>query len=219
MWLNFAARYWKPSKAVSKQSRPLPLDGGSRGPPKQKSQTAVLVLCSSEKHSSPRCKVVKTVVCVLVILGVLFLLLLLAGDVERNPGPTSESRAVLLVCVIHPPPPPPPPPSVVTVDKVDQLAALLCEEAAEWYLFLGQLGVSVSTRDQLSEKNAGRPRAAQKCLLEGLHHWVVSDDSPTYEKIIAVFNGNFLPNRPLARKVEEFKQNIAANNPQSASKL
>ena len=87
MWLKLAARYWKPSKAVSKQSRPPPLDGGSRGPPKQKSRTAVLVLCSSEKHSSPRCKVVKTVVCVLVILGVLFLLLLLAGDVERNPGP------------------------------------------------------------------------------------------------------------------------------------
>ena len=54
----------------------------------------MLVLCSSEKHSSPRCKVVKTVVCVLVILVVLFLLLLLAGDVERNPGPTSESITV-----------------------------------------------------------------------------------------------------------------------------
>ena len=105
VWLKLAARYWKPSKAVSKQSSPPPLDGGSRGPPKQKSRTAVLVLCSSEKRSSPRCKVVKTVVCVLVILGVLFLLLLLAGDVERNPGPTSESRAVWLVCVIHSSPP------------------------------------------------------------------------------------------------------------------
>ena len=162
----------------------------------------MLVLCSSEKRSSPRCNVVKTVVCVLVILGVLFLLLLLAGDVERNPGPTSESRAVWLVCVIHSSP------SVVTVDKVDQLAALLCEEAAEWFIFLGQLGVSVSTRDQLREENAGRPRAAQKCLIEGLHHWVVSDESPTYEKIIAVFNGNFLTNRPLARKVEEFAQSV-----------
>ena len=204
MWLKLAARYWKPSKAVSKQSRPPPLDGGSRGPPKQKLRTDVLVLCSSEKHSSPRCKVVKTVVCVLVILGVLFLLLLLAGDVERNPGPTSESRAVWLVCVIHSSPPP----SVVTVDKVDQLAALLCEEAAEWNPFLGQLGVSRGKRDELREEMAGRPRAAQKCLIEGLHHWVVSDESPTYEKIIAVFNGNFLTNRPLARKVVEFAQSV-----------
>ena len=102
---------------------------------------------------------------------------------------------------------------------MDQLAALLCEEAAEWDLFLGQLGVSIATRDQLREEIAGKPRAAQKCLIEGFHHWVVSDWSPTYEKIIAVFNGNFLTNRPLARKVEEFKQNIATNNPQSASKL
>ena len=60
----------------------------------------MLVLCSSEKHSSPRCKVVKTVVCVLVILGVLFLLLLLAGDVERNPGPTSESELTVCICML-----------------------------------------------------------------------------------------------------------------------
>ena len=91
---------------------------------------------------------------------------------------------------------------------MDQLAALLCEEAAEWDLFLGQLGVSIATRDQLREEMAGRPRAAQKCLTRGLHQWVVSDESPTYEMIIAVFNGNFLTNRPLARKVEEFAQSV-----------
>ena len=96
----------------------------------------------------------------------------------------------------------------MTVDIVDQLAALLCEEAAEWNPFLGQLGVSRGKRDELREEMAGRPRAAQKCLIEGLHHWVVSDKSPTYEKIIAVFNGNFLTNRPLARKVEEFAQSV-----------
>ena len=96
----------------------------------------------------------------------------------------------------------------MTVDKVDLLAALLCEEAAEWNPFLGQLGVSRGKRDELREEMAGRPRAAQKCLIEGLHHWVVSDECPTYEKIIAVFNGNFLTNRPLARKVEEFAQSV-----------
>ena len=204
MWLKLAARYWKPSKAVSKQSRPPPLDGGSRGPPKQKSRTAVLVLCSIEKHSSPRCKVVKTVVCVLVILGVLFLLLLLAGDVERNPGPTSESRAVWLVCVISFLPPS----SVVTVERVAELAALLDEMAAYWNLFLGQLGVSQGKMDQIQLQSIGQPNVAQYCLTRGLHHWVVSDESPTYEKIIAVFNGNFLTNRPLARKVEEFAQSV-----------
>ena len=145
-------------------------------------------------------------VCVVMIA----LLLLLAGDVERNPGPTGETSTVWLMCVhtfiphslTH---------AVVAVDKVDELAALLCEEAAEWYLFLGQLGVSKGKRDEIREEMAGRPRAAQKCLTEGLHHWVVSDDNPTYEKIIAVFNGNFLTNRPLARKVEEFAQSVEAN--------
>ena len=110
VWLKLAARYKKPSNAVSKQSRPLPLDGGSRGPPncKQKSRTAVLVLCSSEKHSYPRCKVIKTVVRVLVILWVLYLLLLLAGDVERNPGPTSKNNTVIKFseCYHFSPPPP-----------------------------------------------------------------------------------------------------------------
>ena len=175
----------------------------------------MLVLCSSEKHSSPRCKVVKTVVCVLVIMGVLFLLLLLAGDVERNPGPISESRAVWLVCVIHSSPPS----SVVTVNRVAELAALLDEMAVYWNLFLGQLGVPQGKLDQIQLQSVGQPNMAQYCLTRGLHHWVVSDECPTYEKIIAVFNGNFLTNRPLARKVEEFKQNIAAYNPQSASKL
>ena len=204
MWLKLAARYWKPSKAVSKQYRPPPLDGGSRGPPKQKSRTAVLVLCSSEKRSSPRCKVVKTVVCVLVILGVLFLLLLLAGDVERNPGPTSESRAVWLVCVIHSSPLP----SVVTVERVAELAALLDEMAAYWNLLLGQLGVPQGKLDQIQLQSIGQPNVAQYCLTRGLHHWMVSDASPTCEKIFAVFNGNFLTNRPLARKVEEFAQSV-----------
>ena len=204
MWLKLAARYWKPSKAVSKQSRPPPLDGGSRGPPKQKTRTAVLVLCCSEKHSSPCCKVVKTVVCVLVILGVLFLLLLLAGDVERNPGPTSESELTVCIWVhyfLFSPP-------VVTVERVAELAALLDEMAAYWNLFLGQLGVSHRKLDQIQLQSIGQPNMAQYCLTRGLHLWVVSDESPTYEKIIAVFNGNFLTNRPLARKVEEFARSV-----------
>ena len=105
-------------------------------------------------------------------------------------------------------PPPPPPPSVVTVERVSELAALLDEMAAYWNLFLGQLGVSHGKLDQIQLQSIGQPNVAQYCLTRGLHHWVVSDESPTYEKIIAVFNGNFLTNRPLARKVEEFAQSV-----------
>ena len=91
---------------------------------------------------------------------------------------------------------------------MDQLAALVVEVVADWYTFLGQLGVTRGTRDQIQLQSIGQPNTAQYCLTRGLHHWVVSDDSPTYEKIIAVFNGNFLTNRPLARKVEEFAQSV-----------
>ena len=90
------------------------------------------------------------------------------------------------------------------MDKVDHLAAVLEEIAADWYLFLGQLGVSDGTRSQILQQSIGQPNMAQYCLTRGLHHWVVSDESPTYEKITAVFNGDFLAKRPLARKVEEF---------------
>ena len=99
-------------------------------------------------------------------------------------------------------------PAVVTEDKVDQLAALLDEETANWYTFLGQLGVTRGKRDQIQLQSIGQPNRAQYCLTRGVHHWVVSDKNPTYEKIIAVFNGNFLTNRPLARKVEEFAQSV-----------
>ena len=103
---------------------------------------------------------------------------------------------------------PPLPPSVVTVERVAEVAALLDEMAAFWNLFLGQLGVPQGKLDQIQLQSVGQPNVAQYCLTRGLHHWVVSDESPTYEKIIAVFNGNFLPNRPLARKVEEFAQSV-----------
>ena len=96
----------------------------------------------------------------------------------------------------------------MTVERVAELAALLDEMAAYWNLFLGQLGVPQGKLDQIQLQSIGQPNVAQYCLTRALHHWVVSDESPTYEKIIAVFNGNFLTNRPLARKVEEFAQSV-----------
>ena len=58
--------------------------------------------------------------------------------------------------------------------------------------------------DQIRLESFGQPTPAKYCLNRGLHHWAVSDESPTYEKIVAVFNGSFLPNKSLARKVENF---------------
>ena len=103
---------------------------------------------------------------------------------------------------------PPPLPSVVTAERVAELAALLDDMAAHWYFFLGQLGMPHGKLEQIELQSVGQPNRAQYCLTRGLHRWVVSDESPTYEMIIAVFNGNFLTNRPLARKVEEFAQSV-----------
>ena len=111
------------------------------------------------------------------------------------------------------------PPSVVTVERVAELAALLDEMAAYWNLFLGQLGVPQGKLDQIQLQSVGQPNVAQYCLTRGLHHWVVSDDNATYEKIIAVFNGRFLTNIPLARKVEEFMENVGSGNNYCAFKL
>ena len=61
----------------------------------------MVVLCPSEKCSAACRKVVMTVVCVLVILGVLFLLLLLAGDVELNPGPGKSLHIRSLASVVY----------------------------------------------------------------------------------------------------------------------
>ena len=96
----------------------------------------------------------------------------------------------------------------MSIEEVNKLAALIGEEADVWELFLGQLDVSEAKIKQLRSEASSRARAVQYCLIRGLHHWVVSDESPTYEKITAVFNGNFLTNRPLAGRVEQFAKSL-----------
>ena len=91
---------------------------------------------------------------------------------------------------------------------MDELAALLDEVAAYWYTFLGQLGVSPGTRDQIELQSVGQPNRAQYCLNRGLLHWVRCDYNPTYGKIIAVFNGRIVANKPLAKQVEKFSLSV-----------
>ena len=195
MWLKLAALFEEPSKATSKQ--PSSLDHGSSKTLRQKSQTAVCVFCPSKKRCIPDSEAIMTTVCILIILGVLFLLLLLAGDVERNPGPVDLTTRV-------------------SEEKVDQLAALLDDVSANWFLFLGQLGVSYSVREQIQLEAAGLPNLARHCLTKGIFKWVISNEQPTYRDIVNVLNGHFLSNKLLVSKVEEFVQ---ALNSTHGSKL
>ena len=94
------------------------------------------------------------------------------------------------------------------IEEINKLAALIGEEADVWELFLGQLDVSEAKIKQLRSEAGSRARPAQYCLTRGIKHWVDSDESPTYEKIIAVFNGALLTNGPLAGRVEQFAKSL-----------
>ena len=94
------------------------------------------------------------------------------------------------------------------MERVAELAALLNPVAANWFLFLVQLGVSPDTVNELWLEAVGQPSPAKYCLSKGLIHWVNSDDNPTYEKIIDVFSGRVVPNRPLAEALWQFKQTV-----------
>ena len=79
---------------------------------------------------------------------------------------------------------------------------LLSDEAGNWELFLGQLGVSEGVRGQIKLEHASKPESAKLCLQSGLESWVKSDPRPTYQRISAVLCGSAVTNRPLALAVE-----------------
>ena len=92
--------------------------------------------------------------------------------------------------------------AVVSEDDVSELAELLIPEVAgHWQLFLGALGVSSGVRAQLQLKH---PHCPKLCLLEGVEHWVVASDCPSFERIIKALRGSVYTNRPLATKVKDF---------------
>ena len=96
--------------------------------------------------------------------------------------------------------------SEVSPHHVDMLAELLREVAPYWDIFLGQIGVPHNMRDQIQRDNRGHPQFSHCCLLDGLNHWVQSEDRATYGRITAVLRGSILNNEVLAREVEQLVQ-------------
>ena len=199
MWLKLAVQHYKVSADRTGRTKPAGIYIVTSDLPSfpkssskccgvlciRKSSTTVLVLSVNENQPNPLYHVAMSVVCVLVILRVLFLLLLLAGDVERNPGPTR-----------------------VTENRVDQLAGLLDDIAANWQLLLEQLGVSFSVLEQTRFEAMGVPNPSRYCLTRGLHLWIMSDDEPTYEKVFRVLSDHFIGCEDLAMKVEQFASDV-----------
>ena len=96
--------------------------------------------------------------------------------------------------------------SEVSPADVDMLESLLDEVAPYWDIFLGQIGVPHNMRDQIKSDNRGHPQFSHCCLLDGLNHWVQSEDRATYGRITAVLRGSILNNEVLAKRVEQFVQ-------------
>ena len=87
---------------------------------------------------------------------------------------------------------------------MDELAGVLIGVASSWDLFLGQLGVDSGEIDCIRSDNAHQSNFSKRCLLQGLHHWVLSDASPTYERVARALRGNMVANKLLAVKVKQF---------------
>ena len=101
--------------------------------------------------------------------------------------------------------------SVLSLTDVAILAELLNEVAPYWDIFLGQIGVPHNMRDQIKSDNRGHQQFSKCCLLEGLNHWVQSDEMATYGRITAALRGSILSNEVLAKTVEQFAKTHASS--------
>ena len=84
---------------------------------------------------------------------------------------------------------------------MNKLAEHLDDVAGKWELFLGLLNVSAAKQEQIKSSQANQPAYAQNCLVDGLQHWVVSDPSPTVEKVIAALSSRTINNKLLAAEI------------------
>lgn len=90
---------------------------------------------------------------------------------------------------------------LVELRDINRLAAQLNSIAGIWHLFVGQLGVPRAIQHQISRKRASHPACPQICLVDGLHHWVWCDPSPTVVKVIAALSSKVINNKPLAMEI------------------
>ena len=91
--------------------------------------------------------------------------------------------------------------AVVDQHDVGALTFLLQPIAANWDLFLGQLGVPDAKRKGIATDNRGSGSDCKSCLVNGLRKLATSGRPPTYGSIAAVLDGSVIPNKPLAREI------------------
>ena len=102
---------------------------------------------------------------------------------------------------------------------MDELASVLIGVAGSWDLFLGQLGVDSGKRKSIQLSNDNKPDFPERCLLEGFDHWVLSDASPTYERVSRALRGDMLHQDQLAVEVEQFAKRVPTEGPSFSEAL
>jgi hypothetical protein len=84
---------------------------------------------------------------------------------------------------------------------VERLLPILFNIAADWPLFMGQLGFPQERIKQIERETYRGDGCSVECLRRALHQWAVSEIA-TYDVIIGTLRGPIFKNEELARKVE-----------------
>ena len=92
----------------------------------------------------------------------------------------------------------------VTPKYVDRLLSVLKDVAANWVVFMGQLGLPQARISQIERDVPPGDRRSVECLRAALLQWISASDNPTYGEIIATLKGPVLESAVLAKEVEAF---------------
>ena len=91
--------------------------------------------------------------------------------------------------------------AVISLNDFSDLLEILVPVSGDWEVLLVALGVTGAKRDMIKAQRAHNPKL---CLVDGLERWIVTDDSPTYEKIIKALSSKLVGWNILAEEVEMF---------------
>lgn len=92
----------------------------------------------------------------------------------------------------------------VTPKHVDRLLSILTDVAANWIVFMGQLGLSQARISQIDRDVPSGDRRSVECLRAALLQWISTSDNPTYGEIITTLKRPILGDIVLAKQVEVF---------------
>lgn len=100
----------------------------------------------------------------------------------------------------------------VSPDSIDQLLVTLCEVAAKWILFAGQLGIPNARINLINRDTPISENHSIECLRAALLFWTASSVEPTYEKLIAALESPVINEEFLAGNVREIAEKLEGDD-------